>query len=188
MWQQLVQNQNCAALMPSMEMHSNWHCNARTGSDLDSFHGFHLHEQKQTISNGSQKCNCAHNSTFSKKIANLFNSSMLRFLGIRCVENGSKVASSFGISAENCNFQEIIFKISGIFNHDLWKISILWWLKTTLWLRLLRWPPKELPQCLILHQEQASFQLQRTAPVFKSSLSMILSAPCPVLWLSRPES
>ena len=56
-----------------------------------------------------------------------------------------------------------------------WKISIHWWLKTSLWLRLLRWPPKELPQCLILHQEHASFQLQRTAPVLKSSLSMILS-------------
>ena len=139
MWQQLVQNQNCAALMPSMETHSNWHCNARTGSDLASFHGFHLHEQKQTISNGSQECNFtmlflhffqksmkkAHNSTFSKRISNLFNSSMLRFLGIRCVENGSKVASFFGISAENCNFQEIIFKISWIFNHDPEKFQFI---------------------------------------------------------------
>ena len=26
--------------MPSMKKHSNWCCNSRTGSDLDSFHGF----------------------------------------------------------------------------------------------------------------------------------------------------
>mgnify|MGYP007045178234 CR=1 FL=1 len=119
----------------------------------------------------------AHNPSHPLKEAfpNLLNSSMLSFLGTRCMENWSKVDSSFGISSKKLQFSGKPFE--SFLNLQSWSLTIFnsSMAQNQPLAKSLRWPPKELPQCLILHQEQASFQLQRTAPVFKSSLSMILS-------------